>query len=561
MRRSTPDGLALLALCLLCLPAYAAADVLPVTSGLRLWLRADADVYEDIDGLDPAEDGDGVAHWDDQLVAGENTVNHFAKAASASRQPTYRAGAINGLPAVQFINEATNTQDDFMNGDGGSPLTSGTSGRTVFVVARHDGGSESSPSLIELNAQAGSTSAGSQYRVTAEVGVRVNGGYRIFDEGLSTNLFRLATVQTPDSPDNTTPNTRAWLDGTAMGVSSTLSQTVNTGAAGYRLAAGAGSNPGGSLSGQIAEVLVYEEALADGDREAVEEYLMSKYRLRTQAIPDAAKPVKVFLLAGQSNMSGRGAVGGVATLRPDLDAPQTDVVHWHNRNNPSITNSGWETLATGQGASSSEIGPELSLGRALAEAYPDYQVALLKYSEGATNLDAEWDPKDAATTAYMYNGLLESMGNALGMLAADGLSFEVAGLFWMQGERDSRFADMAGRYEANLVDLIAAVRAQTGQADLPFVIGRVADDLHPGDYPELGNVRAAQAAVAASDDLVALVDTDAFGMNSDDLHFSTAGQLALGEAFAEAYLAIPEPGTALLLALGAVAGLARRRRT
>ena len=561
MRKPALAPLAILSLCIACLPLAAMAEDPPVTSDLRLWLRADVGVFEDIAGLDSAEDGDGVAHWDDQLVAGQNTTNNYAKAANDPRQPTYHINMINGLPAIQFINDADAAQDDFMNGDGGALLTSGTNARTVFVVARHDGGSESSTALIELNGQADSSTTGAQYRVTTEAGVRVNSGSRLYSTAMSTRLFQVLTVQTPGSPSNNTSNTSAWINGTALGVSSTAAQTVNTGTAGYRLAGGTGSSPGGSLNGHVAEILVYEEALNATERAAVEEHLMTKYRLRTQVIAAPAKPIKVFLLGGQSNMAGQGAVSDVGGLRPELNSEQTDVAIWQNLNNAASTNTGWETLAPGQGASTSLIGPELSLGRALADAFPDYQIALIKYSKGGTNLDVEWDPKDTGGTAYMYDGFLESMGNALADLTADGLSYEIEGMFWMQGERDARDVGMASRYQANLADLITAIRAQTGEAHLPFILGRLADDLNTGTYTELDVVRAAQAAIGDADDWAAMVDTDAFGMKTDNLHFNAAGQLAMGDAFADAYLAIPEPSTMFLLALGGIALLRRRRAT
>jgi len=557
MRSLTPVELAILSLCIVCLPLVAMAEDPPVTSGLRLWLRADVDVYEDIGGTDAAEDGDGVAHWDDQLITGQNTTNNYAKAANAPRQPTYRTDVINGLPAVQFINDASAAQDDFMNSEGGALLTSGTSARTVFVVARHNGGSEGSTCLIELNGQADNNTTGGQYRVTPEVGVRVSNGSRLYTTAMSTSLFQVLTVQSPTSPN--TNNTSAWIDGTALDVDTTSAQAIDTGTAGYRLAGGTGGNPGGSLNGHVAEILVYEQALNATERAEVEEHLMEKYRLRTQGIAAPEKPVKVFLLGGQSNMAGQGATSELDTLRPALDGEQADVGIWQNQNNAANTNTGWETLKPGQGSTTSRFGPELSLGRALADAYPDHQIALIKYAEGGTNLDEEWDPKDTGGSAYMYDGFLESMGNALANLTADGLSFEIAGMFWMQGERDAKFAGMASRYEDNIEDLIAAVRAQTGEADLPFILGRLADDLDTDDYPELAVVRAAQAAAAAGDDMVWMVDTDAFEMKPDNLHFNAAGQLAMGDAFGETFINIPEPATLSLLALGGLV-LVRRRR-
>jgi len=48
----------------------------------------------------------------------------------------------------------------------------------------------------------------------------------------------------------------------------------------------------------------------------------------------------------------------------------------------------------------------------------------------------------------------------------------------------------------------------------------------------LATVRAAQTAVAAADSLTALVDTDGFGMKTDNLHFNAVGQQQIGDATA-----------------------------
>ena len=72
-------------------------------------------------------------------------------------------------------------------------------------------------------------------------------------------------------------------------------------------------------------------------------------------------------------------------------------------------------------------------------------------------------------------------------------------------------------------------------------------------------MRQAQANVAATDPNSYLVVTDTFGLHGDALHFNTAGQIAMGEAFADAYIAsVPEPATLPLLLLAAC--LTRRRR-
>jgi hypothetical protein len=76
-------------------------------------------------------------------------------------------------------------------------------------------------------------------------------------------------------------------------------------------------------------------------------------------------------------------------------------------------------------------------------------------------------------------------------------------------------------------------------------------------------VRQAQANVAADDPISYLIVTDAFPLKNDNLHFNAAGQILLGEAFADSYVqSVPEPAPAfsalVLVVLRALAVASRR---
>ena len=75
---------------------------------------------------------------------------------------------------------------------------------------------------------------------------------------------------------------------------------------------------------------------------------------------------RVFLLGGQSNMGGGGFV---ADLSPPYDTTQTDVNYW--------SGSSWVSLAPGFGWDATRLGPEVSFGRAIADAYPDDDLYLV----------------------------------------------------------------------------------------------------------------------------------------------------------------------------------------
>ena len=48
-------------------------------------------------------------------------------------------------------------------------------------------------------------------------------------------------------------------------------------------------------------------------------------------------------------------------------------------------------------------------------------------------------------------------------------------MIWMQGESDANNSAYAAAYEANLTNLITAVRSDFSTPDMPFVVGRITD--------------------------------------------------------------------------------------
>ena len=246
-----------------------------------------------------------------------------------------------------------------------------------------------------------------------------------------------------------------------------------------------------------------------------------------------ATPLAVFLLGGQSNMRG---VGSARDLPDVLRGPHDDILFYFG-----------STLTTLRPGSGSEFGPEISFGRSIADAFPRDTIALIKYAVGGTNLEHDWDPASGRT----YSTFRESVSDGLQALTDAGYTTEIAGMLWTQGERDVVIGT-TDRYEENLTEFIADVRSRYGE-ELPFFISQLSfgqtNLVARASQSALDQLRQAQANVAAVDPDTYLIVTDTFSLLSDDLHFDAAGQIALGEAFADAYIqSVPEP-KALLVTL------------
>ena len=69
-------------------------------------------------------------------------------------------------------------------------------------------------------------------------------------------------------------------------------------------------------------------------------------------------PLKIILMAGQSNMSSSALSSELETLAPELLVPQTDVPIWYKGS--------WRDLQPGLGDTTANFGPELTFGRSMA---------------------------------------------------------------------------------------------------------------------------------------------------------------------------------------------------
>lgn len=204
-------------------------------------------------------------------------------------------------------------------------------------------------------------------------------------------------------------------------------------------------------------------------------------------LPQSGKsPVKVFILAGQSNMEGQGAIGGgKGTLEyyvKDTASAQRykHLVDkdgkWIVRNDVWCSYGNKGNLTVGGFAGSGCIGPELGIGCMLGD-YLDNQVLLVKIAVGGTSLAGQWrPPSSGGTTGWLYKAVLDAAKNLPATIKADfpgydGKGYEIAGFCWHQGWNDGCAAADAMAYEKNMVNFIKDIRKDLGIPNLPFVIG------------------------------------------------------------------------------------------
>jgi hypothetical protein len=264
---------------------------------------------------------------------------------------------------------------------------------------------------------------------------------------------------------------------------------------------------------------------------------------------DEGVTVPVFILAGQSNMSGYGSTDDLydPAINDDLRLieVQHDVGIWWSEFKGSVTNHQWIDYQPNM-ARPNQFGPEITLGRKLADSLGE-KVYFIKVSQGDTSLTRDWTP-DGGGSKFMYDIFTQEISLALQTLSDAGLKPEIRGIFWHQGETDAQFDsdDQGSQYENNLRGFIANARSAMGDPRIPFFIGELGAIYPASRFPYRSSVVAAQNAVVngqnpvqdtyliRTSDLVLQIE-DYQGVESG-VHYNSAGYLILGERYADTFL-------------------------
>lgn len=253
---------------------------------------------------------------------------------------------------------------------------------------------------------------------------------------------------------------------------------------------------------------------------------------------EAPKVIKVFILAGQSNMQGHGVVsmdhadhynGGKGNLVWSMkhSASKDKMAHlrdaagkWVERDDVTISykqndkvRHGKLTIGyTGYGGSS-HIGPELQFGHVVGDAL-EAPVLLIKTAWGGKSLHVDFRPPSAeGETGPFYTQMISEVREALKVLGDR--PYEVAGFVWMQGWNDMISKEATAEYADNLVLLAKDIRAEFKVPSLPMVIGELGNDgpAKPGSGMDL--FRAQQKRGAEKIDHAVFVPTHTFARDKN----------------------------------------------
>lgn len=231
--------------------------------------------------------------------------------------------------------------------------------------------------------------------------------------------------------------------------------------------------------------------------------------------------IRVYILAGQSNMSGTQNPL-VSQLPASLKDTLPNVLIKVGGDN--VYN--WQTLRPGLGSQPINFGPEITFGHDASTYFNGDKIAIIKYSYGGTTLNEDWRPPSVGgTTGWLYKNFIRDLNKYLDTLAKN-YTVQIMGMCWMQGEYDARDYGKAFNYEANLTNFISAVRDTLNLPQLPFAIGMI-DSSAAWPYNKI--VRQAEINVSKSVNATTVFDTH--GLGTDGIHYNTQGQIELGHFF------------------------------
>ena len=237
----------------------------------------------------------------------------------------------------------------------------------------------------------------------------------------------------------------------------------------------------------------------------------------------ANSKIKVFLLGGQSNMTGWTPLSEIPN---EMRHEYPEVIIWADGEAETSLMRRWMNLIPGLGKSVSYLGPELTFGPELAKYFPDEKIALLKCSWAGTDLVTQWRPPSSGkTTGYLYENFIKSVHDGLAALPV-GTEYEIAGMIWMQGESDAiQTQAVADEYEYNLTNLISDLRSEFNVPQMPFVIGQISE---ARAWDAFGStIRNAELEVSKNVSNTSMIITTDFEL-TDQAHYNGNGQIKLG---------------------------------
>ena len=229
--------------------------------------------------------------------------------------------------------------------------------------------------------------------------------------------------------------------------------------------------------------------------------------------------IKSFLLAGQSNMAGRGTIGEVPPI--------------HNAKCHMLRNGLWQPMsepinpdrAIFEGTFRSGVGLSASFADEFAKDRGE-DVGLIPCADGGTMI-SQWMPGETL------------FDNAVMQTRMAMRTSEFAGILWHQGEQDCR-PERIACYKERLITVLNGFRKALNAEKLPIIMGELTlifpPDVTPDDHP--AQINRIIHEVADELPYCAVASSEGLTLKEDWIHFSSASYREFGKRYYAAYRSV-----------------------
>lgn len=224
----------------------------------------------------------------------------------------------------------------------------------------------------------------------------------------------------------------------------------------------------------------------------------------------------VFIMAGQSNMAGRG------TVEPRDTVPNKRILSINQDGELIIAKEPlhwYEPERTG-------LDCGFSFAKTLLKKIPaNVSILIIPTAVGGSSI-TQW----LNDSLYRNVRLLSNFLSKVEIARKIGT---IRGILWHQGESDANEKDIP-LYKQRLQQLFSKFRSATGNDELPIILGELGS--FSDNQVNFNLINKAIHEYAAGDNNSTVISTKDLKDKGDHLHFDSKGQRIMGRRFAEAYL-------------------------
>jgi hypothetical protein len=237
--------------------------------------------------------------------------------------------------------------------------------------------------------------------------------------------------------------------------------------------------------------------------------------------------LSLVILAGQSNMSGRGDLPAEHSAHPGIFMFGNDY-RWKSAREPVDAAYGQVDLISED--RDAGFGPALAFATSVLKRKPELAIGLIPCAKGSSSIK-EWQRDLSENTLY---------GSCLKRVRAATTMGTVAGMLFFQGETDAldperfpKWSPSAPSYREKFVTFVNDFRKDISPNTMPFVFAQLGTNNATGDYINWEILKDQQKSTTLP--CAAMITTDDLAL-ADAVHFTTESYRSIGQRYAEAFL-------------------------